>query len=306
MEASTSGGQVSGTTSAQPDLKSTGGPSGPQTGGGANTAPPAASTNVVSDWTSSLPDSAKLYVSQKGFKDPGAVLDSYQNLEKLMGAPKERLLRLPDKSDAPEWGEIYDKLGRPKAPTDYAFQGVKDASGKVTPGNPEFTSWAQKQFHDLGLTKAQGETLAAKWNEYAVSGQTKESEVRSATTKAEALALNKEWGAAHEQNIKAAQAAARQFGLGQAEVDKLEASIGFGKTMKFLAAVGAKVGEDGFVIGQTEGGFSGALTPEIAQAQIADLRNDKDWTQRYLSGETAAKSKIERLMKFAYPDLPQG
>lgn len=304
MEASAnvSGGQMSGSTTVQPDLKSTGGPSGNQ-----NAGPVAGGATSVQDWTTSLPDTAKLYVSQKGFKDPGAVLESYQNLEKLMGAPKERLLKLPEKADAPEWGEVYDKLGRPKAPTDYSI-GAKDQKGNPITGNPEFTSWAQQQFHDLGLTKAQGEALAQRWNDYALTDISKRDQTVAQTTTTEKAALTKEWGAAYDQNSKAAFAAAKQFGLGQEEVSQLEKAIGFGKTMKFLANIGSKVGEHSYVDGGNGSGqgFQGALTPEIAKAQILELKNDTDFTQRYLAGESAAAAKMKRLMEFAYPDLPQG
>jgi hypothetical protein len=294
--ANTSSGGV---TTSQPDLSSTSGPSGVQGGGNTSAPQTPVVTSTPNDWTSSLNEQQKLYVGQKGFKDQASVLDSYQNLEKLMGAPKERLLKLPEKADAPEWGEIYDKLGRPKNANEYTFA---KPSGKDA--NPEFTDWAQKQFHALGLTKSQGETLAAKWNEYAVGDQSKAQETQANNLKVEQTALKKEWGAAFEQQMKTCSKAAQTFGLGPDEVSKLESALGYSATLKFLASVGSKLGEDSFVTGDG-GGFQGALTPDRAQAEIADLRKDKDFTSRYLNGGFAEKAKMERLMKFAYPDLPQ-
>lgn len=285
-----------------PDTASTGGPSGIQgsdAGGATSIGSVGVPTDAPADWSSGLPESAKLYVTQKGFKDAASVVDSYQNLEKLMGAPKERLLRIPDKADAPEWGEVYEKLGRPKNAADYKF-----APAEGMESNKEFTDWAQKQFHSLGLTRQQGETLAAKWNEFAVGSLKTTSEQQATQLKTEQTALRKEWGAAYDQQIKGAQKAALTFGLKTEDIDKLEKALGFSGTMKFMAKIGEKVGEDSFVTGGNNA-FEGALTPERAQAQIVELKKDKEWTQRYLAGNYEAKAKMEKLMKFAFPDLPQ-
>ncbi len=290
-------------TVVQPNVASTGGPSGVQNGGSPAVPGPVAVPNNASpaDWTSSLNESQRLFVQNKGFKQPAEALESYRNLETLMGVPKERLLKLPEAPDAPEWGEVYDRLGRPKNANEYTFkepEGVK--------GDPQFKDWAQKQFHALGLTKSQGETLAAKWNEYAQGDVAKQKETYAANLKVEQGALQKEWGAAYEQQIKTCFKAAQTFGLGQEDVTKLENALGYSATLKFLAKVGAKVGEDSFVMGDGAGsGFQGALTPERAQAEITELKKDKDFLRRYSSGDREAFKKMERLHQFAYPDLPQ-
>lgn len=298
--ATTISSSASGTT-VQPGAASTGGPSGVQGGGQTVDAIPNGAT-AVNDWTSGLDEQKKLYATQKGFKDPSAILDSYKNLETLMGTPKDRLLRLPDKPDAPEWGDIYDRLGRPKNANEYHF--AKPPQGATE--NKEFTDWAQKLFHGQGLTKQQGESIAAKWNEYAMGDAQKQQEAYSANLKVEQTALQKEWGAAHDQKIKACQAAAQAFGLGQEEVSKLEKALGYSATLKFLSNVGSKLSEDSFVLGGNEaGGFKGALTPGQAEAEIQELLKDKDFSRRYASGDREAYLKMEALHKAAHPDLPQ-
>src|SRR5690349_8033208 len=63
------------------------------------------------------------FVETKGWKDPGAAVESYRQLEKTIGVPAERLLKLPDKADAPEWKEIRAKVGvgAPEKPEDYGI-----------------------------------------------------------------------------------------------------------------------------------------------------------------------------------------
>ncbi len=293
-------------TTTQPDLSSSSGPSGVQNTSTSQTtsttqSPVSVPSNASpTDWTSSLNESQKLWVQNKGFKQPAEALDSYQNLEKLMGAPKERLVKLPDASDSPEWSEVYEKLGRPKNANEYKFA---DAPGLK--GNPEFTDWAQKQFHSLGLTKTQGETLAAKWNEYAVGIDQKTNAEAVNNLKVEQASLTREWGAAYEQKVKECGKAAQSLGLGQEEVTQLEKALGFGKTMKFLSNIGSKLGEDSFVNGGNGGGFQGALTPERAQAEIDELKKDKGFIAKYTSGDRESFNKMQKLMKFAHPDLPQ-
>lgn len=289
-------------TSVHADLTSTQGPSGIQNGNSTTTVAPApvvVPDNAPADWTTGLNESSKLYVSQKGFKDPASVLDSYQNLEKLMGAPKERLLRLPDKADAPEWGEVYDKLGRPKEAKDYTFTAPEGMEN-----NKEFTDWAQKQFHELGLTKAQGEALAKRWNDYAVGEQKNTQESYASNLKTEDGALRREWGAAYDKQLHTAQKAASTFGLGKDEVSKLEAALGYSATLKFLSNVGSKLGEDSFEVGGP-GAFKGALTPERAQAELVEIRKDREFVQRYLNGGSEEKARMERLQMFANPERYQ-
>jgi hypothetical protein len=289
-------------TTTQPDLSSAGGPTGVQGGAAVPqglASVPNGATSV--DWSSSLPEPQKAYLAKKGFKDPGSILDSYEKLETLMGTPKERLLRLPDKPDAPEWGDIYDRLGRPKNANEYQF-------GKpgAEPVNKEFTDWAQKLFHSQGLTKQQGETLAARWNEYAIGDVQKQQEAYAANLKVEQTALQKEWGAAYDQKIKGCQAAAQAFGLGREEVAKLEKALGYSATLKFLSNVGEKLSEDSF-IGAENGasGFKGALTPAAAQSEIEELKKDKDFMRRYTSGDREAFKKMTALHQAAHPDIPQ-
>lgn len=281
----------------QPDLSSTGGPSGVQ---GSGAGPVSVPANAPTDWTSTLPEAQRMYVQNKGFKDAAAVLDSYKSLETLMGTPKERLLRLPDKPDAPEWGEVYERLGRPKNADEYKF-----ATPQGVEANKEFTSWAQKQFHELGLTRAQGETLAQRWNEYASGDSQKLAAEKVTQIKTEETALKREWGAAYEQQTKTAFKAAQTFGLGQAEVTKLESALGYSATMKFLASVGSKLGEDSFITGEQSGGFNGALTPERALAEIEELKKDKEFVRKYNAGDRDSFKKMTRLHQFAHPELPQ-
>ena len=86
--------------------------------GGAGAGNTGAGAGAPADWTSGFNDELKGYVTSKGFKDPASVLESYRNSESLIGKLKgvgsDRIIGLPEKADAPEWKDNWNKLGTPK------------------------------------------------------------------------------------------------------------------------------------------------------------------------------------------------
>lgn len=264
------------------------------TAAGSGTATPPAATG---DWTTGLNDDMKGYVQNKGFKDPAMVLDSYRNLEKLMGV-RERLVKLPEKDDDAEgWNQVYERLGRPKEAKEYELKGPEGASDE------KFIEWARGTFHELGLSKKQAEALTGKWNER-VKGMLGESNQNYERQLAEQeTALKKEWGAAYDQNINVAKHAAKAFGLDGATIDKLETAMGYSGVMKFMHTLGGKVGEASFVDGGSRNpGFGNALSPEAAKSRIQSLKADPGFIRKYTSGDADARAEMDRLHSMAYAE----
>lgn len=242
------------------------------------------------DWTASLSPEVKGWVEKKGFKGADAVIESYRNLEKLMKAPKDRLLTLPEKEDDPSWNDVYARLGRPSEPTEYKLSGFED---------DKFSEFSRKTFYELGLTKRQGEALAAKWKEYG-DIQTSEREAAiNARASQEESELKKEWGQAHDQNVNIAKRAITALGMDADTIDSMEKAMGYKKTMAVLHTVGLKLGEGSYVDGGTSA--NGALTPGAAQAQITELMSDPGFSHKYVNGDREARTQMERLHRMAYP-----
>jgi len=263
--------------------------------GGAPNPTPAAPTGG-GEWTTGFNDDLKGYVQTKGFKDPASVLDSYRNLEKLMGAPKERLLRLPDKDDAPEWGDVYSRLGRPADAKEYKLEIAPELA-------PEAEVEALRSaFHKQGLTKRQAEALMGDVKAYreamAADRQTKQAE----EVNAQANALKKEWGLAYTQNLNSAKAAAMAFGLSGEQVDKLETIFGGNEVIKMLHTARTKMGEHNFVGADQKVSSMGVLSPEAAKHKLSTLRQDQSFIQKYTSGDVSAREEMARLHAWAYPD----
>jgi hypothetical protein len=246
-----------------------------------------------SDWTSSFPEELRGYVQNKGFKDAGTVVDSYRNLEKLIGVPKEQLLKLPTKPDDAAWNDVYDRLGRPQKAEEYKF-GEKSA-------DPEFVKFMKENMHKLGVSRTQGEQLAAKWDEYWGSKDQTNLQNQNQRVQVEETALKKEWGAAFDHNVSVARNAAREFGMDEATIDKLESAMGFANVIKFMHNIGSKIGEDKFV-SSGPNAFRGPLTPEAARNQISALKADTDFVRRYTTGDVNARTEMQKLHEYAYPE----
>lgn len=254
--------------------------------------PPAAAP----DWTSGLNDDHKAYVTSKGFKDPTSVMDSYRNLEKLLSVPKERVLKLPEKADDPAWGEVYDRLGRPKDANGYDIK-LDDLAG-----GENMAKWMKENFHALGISKASAEKFAAKYVDLAKT----EAANLEAKSKAEAAqgveTLKQEWGQALEKNSEMVEKAASVLGLTDENLKALRDSMGGVQAMKFMHKIAESLGgEDKFLSGEKgTSRFDGVLSPKAAVSRIAELRQDQTFTRKYIDGDVDAKQEMERLHRYAY------
>lgn len=243
-------------------------------------------------WYGSFNDDLKGYVETKGWKGPEATVESYRNLEKLHGVPPEQIIKLPKDGAPPEeWNKVWDRLGRPADPKEYNIPEGAD-------GDTTFAEWARGTFHELGIPKAMAEKLAAKYSEFGQSIMAKKQESYQATVAQETTALKQEWGAAYDQNINKAKAAVNGLGLDTESIDKLEQALGFAGVMKLLHNIGSKTGEGDFVTSGSGGNF-GVLSPGAAISRIKMLKEDADFTKRYLSGNSAAVEEMQRLHKWA-------
>lgn len=237
-------------------------------------------------WTNGLAEDLKGYVTTKGFKDPASVVDSYRNLEKLIGV-KDKLLQVPDNlGDAKAMEEVWNRLGRPAKPEEYGIKSQDEKFGK----------WYSETAHKLGLNRNQAEALFKEYDSFVQAEQAQVEAVSKAETEKLLTDLKTKWGAAYDQNLNVAKQAAAQFGIDTDMVSKLESVMGFTKTMEFLQAVGSKIGEPDFTSGQPLKADK-VLSPKQARERISQLIQDKDWSQKYLNGGVQEREEMTRLNK---------
>lgn len=265
-------------------------------------APAASGAPAAFDWkTSGLDDGGLALVTERGWKGPGDVLQSYRNLEKLTGVPPERMVKLPGPKDDPKaWDEVYTKLGRPETADKYVIPVPEGDKG-------EFAGVAKDWFHKAGVTQSQATKLAEHWNGYMSEQQKAQQtqvEQRNAT---DIVQLKQAWGTDYDAKASLADRAAETFGMTETHLAALKQTMGPKAAMEFLHNIGSKVAvEDKAVPGMDgKSGAGFAMTPEMAQAKIAELKRDKTQAQLFNSPDPRqrqeARAEMDRLVKIAYP-----
>ena len=246
------------------------------------------------DWKSAglSPESLE-YVANKGFKDPGAVIGSYQNLEKMMGGR----VKIPA-ADAPadEQQKFWGQLGRPEKPEGYGS--LKDI--QVPDGGLDIRPWFQGVAHKLNLPDSMAGGLAKEFVAYQTQLAQQEQEAYTAQVQASMDKVVKEWGPeapVHQRNIQLFRQA---FGLSVEQTTEMMLAVGPEAWAKFAAKAGgyfaeAKVGGD-----LPGGGTTFGMTKEAALAKLDELTADPAFAKRYVNEEAAAVNEITRLRRVAY------
>lgn len=235
--------------------------------------------DTAQPWHATIPETeARQHVEAKGYKNPAELALANYNLTKLQrGDPT--VIGLPGSDATPEqMGEFYSKLGRPDAPEGYEF---KFADGvQVDDGMMQF---ARSAFHEAGLTPAQAQLVADKWNEFAAQqGEGFQTQITEQNDQ-ELQALQTKWGGDLEKNKAAGQRAVQALGLDAELIGKVEQQIGSAAIVELLATIGRKSDEGGFTTSPQGGDPNNpdTMTREQASAKITELQADQEFQKKY-------------------------
>lgn len=244
-------------------------------------------TPAPAGWMDGLPEDARGYVENKGWKEPTDVLASYQNLEKLRGVPEDRLLRLPDDPSAEgAMDDVYNKLGRPETPDKYTralsegfnddvFKDIAAEAHKMGVTDSQFQA-LQKKMEGLGTS-----VLEQQQNEIADRFDTWKGKNPDGFNDAARLMANV--GVNEEQLA------------GILEGDKAA-------MYDFLAKVASRSGDSKVVQGDpSHSDFS--MTPQVARQKINEKMSDKAFMERYSSSNQKVRevaiAEMSRLHEIA-------
>lgn len=281
--------------------------------GGAGGAPP-----VPPSWEqirAALPEDIRNSEAIKDFKDTTAFVKSFIETKSFLGnairipgpdagepdkkAFRDRLKeRVPDLVELPadptklaeQESMIFERLGRPKEAKEYPS--LKDAKVEIAEGvtvdEEQLRGYAQK----LGLTKKQ-------YVELAKEVVTERSKAVAASSEAR-KALRTELGDAFEERLSAAAVAARKLGASEAMVKALKEGNVPAEQAKLWIGVAKSMGTEGSEFGSREGGGSGRMTPQEAEAQIAEIYRNPLINDKARNGPLVAK--LVELHGIAYPE----
>ncbi|MEY2875312.1 MAG: hypothetical protein RLZZ373_2683 [Pseudomonadota bacterium] len=229
------------------------------------------------------------HVQNKAWAGAVDAVKGHRELEKLLGADRAgRTITIPTTADAPEWAQVWTKLGKPQGPDGY---GIKPADG----ADPKFAQAAAEVFHKANLTAGQAQMLAAWYSEQGGAATSAQFAAEQAALEAEHAALSKDWGTGPDAGARKelARRAAVHLGLDEGAIDAMEKVAGFSKTMKALAQVGDMLREHG-VEGIGDVGSFG-MTPEGASAKRKQLMADADWRSRAMNPNSAQWAELQKL-----------
>lgn len=262
------------------------------TGAGAE-APPAADARA---W---LPEEYRQDPTFADLKDVAGLAKSYKHAATLVGADRAQVLRLPKDPAAPEWGDVWTRLGRPEKADGYGL--------KAPGGLPADTLTAiSGVFHEAGLSKAQAERIMGWYGDTVTTMQQQQLQAAEAGAAEAVRTLKQEWGQAYDDHVHAARRAVRE--IGGPDFIKLLDETGLHShpaMVRLMAKIGMERMEPGGLKGGSDGQFSGGrMTPAAARAELSRLKGDREFAgplmDRNHPGHKAARERWDLLNSMAY------
>jgi hypothetical protein len=317
-------------------------PSATPQSNGATPSPSAAPTGG-SEWTSSLPPDVRGHAALSDVKDVGdlatryvklnkpfaeqlperirgeaafkdiksidALADSYYNAQKMIGVPKDQLLRLPSSDKPEDWAPVYNRLGRPEKAGDYKLTVPQG----FPPAEKEYAESVMAAAHGAGLSQKQFETMTG-WLYERASQALAAKQASADGTRAQRInSLKTEWGQAFDNKVDQARSAMSYYADKAGITEELKQAMdetGAGDHpvfIKLFNLMGVNLHEDGALTGKAFG--AGALqSPVEAQQQINALRGDAAFMKNYTNqnkrdpAHIEAVGKMEALYKLAFPE----
>jgi hypothetical protein len=259
-------------------------------GGGGAAGGAGGASGEAASWLAGVADAdLRGFAESKGFDKPEVALDAYRNLEKVLGVPRERLLKLPEKADDPAWGEIYERLGKPKEAGHYSVPDALKADPVV--GKMREAALAAH------LTAAQWEAMQGSLMETATALTAERQAGWESKAAGEMQAVKTEWGAKYEENVEIGRRAARLAGWDADTLSALESALGTGRLLKDMHALGARLAEAGFVAPTEAGkaGFVPGMSADAAKLELKRLQKDSAFIGRLNAGDREARLMWEQL-----------
>jgi len=247
-----------------------------------------------------IPDQYKEKPWALNIKSHDDMWSQMENAQKVIGADR---MPTPKEDWTPEqWGEHYEKLGRPSTPEEYKLDGIELPEG-LPADNDGFKEFF-KSAHESGLSQKQASEVVKFYmddlnnaNQQAISQA--QLEVQECNE-----SLRKEWGDKMQGNVDRSLDMVKQIG----EPSLLDAinNSGLGRNpafIKFLATMSENYGEDNPRSGGKSVVFGGA---GHAVQEIAKLKLDSNFMKAYMNrsepGHDAAVARMLGLQEQLTPD----
>ncbi len=237
-----------------------------------------------------LPEHLQSNKSLDKFKDISSVFQSYANLEERLG---KKGVTIPDEnSSQEEWDQFKQALNIVSDPNSLELPEPENMPEGFEQ-DEKFTDQFKQAVAEAGVSEDAAKTLWQRFHDWAgeryqqMNQQTEEAKNRARDE------LRQEWGRSFNHNVEAARRAAEQLGV----LEQLDQS-GYGNDPLILRTL--KGAFD--MIGEDTLGTPGGPSPEDAQSQITQIRQDPNhaYNNPNSAGHQEAVRKMQRLYQTAY------
>jgi hypothetical protein len=244
-------------------------------------------------------------VATKGWKSADDVLKSYGDLEKHVGAPADRLIRIPDaaKIDDTFRAEVFKRIGYtpegvPGKPEDYGLTVPEGMDG-------EYAKAIAAEAHRLGVPAKYLKGLAEFNNKFAADAMAKaktdEDKAVEERHKAVEAKLKERFGDKYDATKELMTREALRIGFTAESLEALERSLALGGEgdLGLFRGVLADIAELRREAPLHKNNGGGAMTADAARQALAAKRADSAWVTKALTRGTPEAEENIRLNMLA-------
>lgn len=270
-----------------------------------------AAPQQAADWRSIIPESFR---SDKGFekyKDADSFFKGHLELASKVG-----MQSLPVPQDGwtdAQWGDFFNKLGRPEKPDDYKLERPQLPEGQKW--DDDLEKWFKEKAHSAGLSQKMADKLFREYTQFSTerlskleSAEKQQKETEESRIQQGISALQKEWGDQWTAKVDGANLAVKHLGGDELAKFLNESGVGNEPVMiKFFAKLGETLSEDSFRGGSTfRAASAGFKSPSEALSEIGHLKTQESFMKTLMNknevGHAEAAARWKALHEAAYPE----
>lgn len=242
----------------------------------ATTTAATATTSAAQHFYDSFKDAdLKGWVAGKNWAELEPAFASHRNLEKMIGAPADEIVRLGKSPDEATIRSIQTRLGLPADAAKYELP-----TPEGLPVDQGFMDWARGAFHKSGLTASQAKDVVAAYNQFTTERLAQDAKDYDLNVNADIGKLRAEWGNGYDAQMARASRTREMLGIPDEAIDAMETAMGYGNVMRLFAGLSQKFSEDTFRDANSTartGGFGMQMTPAEAKSELNRLFADKNF-----------------------------
>lgn len=246
------------------------------------------------NWYDGMDDAMVGMIQNKGWDQPGDVIEAYKNLESYHGVPADQLMKIPKDGSAESWGEVWERIGRPQASDQYEM-----AIPEGMAVNEELFNQARQTAFENGVTATAFTKMMDLYNQSVLDGNNAFEQSEAESLEQQKADLKREWGPNMDESIFMADKAMRELGLSDEAQQIIQTGLGYDEMYKMFKKVGELTAEKNPEGGESRSDFG--KTPQELKYEkemlLADVGASRDRSAAYGRNEGPDYIRYQQIMK---------